>query len=568
MDGNRKSQRQRAQQQRRLNFILAMLLAAVCLLGGIGFLIDRYLIPSRTHVDLAEYYGAGEGRISLVLQETRAEEDGYVLDGKVYLPLSLVQDRLDDRYYWDGTEILYALPEEVRHILPSADTYLLQDGAPVLSLELLQQYTGIGWTKQESPDRIWIWNRWGEIPYSVCRKDTELRTEASIKGDIFQDLKEGEAVALLEDGEEWARVQTEAGISGYVRKKALGDAAVMLAENPVQIPEYTSRSLGKPVCLVWHQVTNKESNGKFQELIGRTSGVNVVSPTWFTIQDTAGNLLSFADKSYVDQAHALGMQVWALVGNLQVDIDDYAWISNSAARANTVNQLINAAAEYGFDGVNVDLEALDKSCEGHYIQFIRELSSACRKAGLILSVDNYAPTSGTAFYNRKAQAETVDYVIVMGYDEHWNGGPEAGSTASLPFVKKGIADTLAQSVPAEKLINGIPFYTRLWAEETAGLTSTAKGMDEARQLLETHGADITWDDKLNQYYGEYWGNGIHYQIWLEDAKSVQAKLNAMKEQNLAGVACWKLGLESTEVWPVIRQYLEETAGSQGTLSGE
>ena len=555
--------RKKIRQRRRKNLLLGCLIAGICLLGAGGWLIDHYLIPNGTHVDLNQYYAAEAGRMALVIQDHKSSSSGAVREDKVYIPLSAVQAEIDDRYYWDGSEILYALPTEVAHIPASAETYILEDGVPSLSLEMLQQYSGITWKYLENPQRVFIWNRWGEIPYAVCGKKSELRTEASIKGEILQDLEAGTGVAVLEEGDGWVLAQSEEGNTGYVKSADLGETAVWLAQSPVDLPEYTSLNLGEPVCLVWHQVTNQESNAGFSELISRTEGVNVVSPTWFTVQDTAGNLLSFADKEYVEIAHSLGLQVWALVGNLQVDIDDYAMLSNTQARENTIAQLMQAAGEYGFDGINLDFEALKKECEGHYIEFVRELSAACRKEGLIFSIDNYVPTAGTAFYDREEQAAVADYVIVMGYDEHWSGGPEAGSTASLPFVKKGIEDTL-ESVPPEKLINGIPFYTRLWEEGADGLSSTAKGMDEARAILEQHGAEIVWKEDLSQYYGEYWENDRHYQIWLEDSRSVKAKLDVMKEYSLAGVACWKLGLESEDVWPVIGEYLTAISGGSGT----
>ena len=152
------------------------------------------------------------------------------------------------------------------------------------------------------------------------------------------------------------------------------------------------------------------------------------------------------------------------------------------------------------------------------------------------------------------QGKVVDYVIIMGYDEHYVGS-DAGSVASLPWVEQGVKDTLSE-VAAQRTILAIPFYTRLWKTTDGGaLTSEAIGMDQAQQTISDNGAETYWDKKTSQNYGTYEGDGATYQIWLEDSKSIAEKVKLIKKYKLAGVAEWKLGFENSGIWSVITENL-------------
>lgn len=207
------------------------------------------------------------------------------------------------------------------------------------------------------------------------------------------------------------------------------------------------------------------------------------------------------------------------------------------------------AKEYGFDGINIDFESLTQDNAPHFIQFIRELSVSCRNNGLVLSVDVPIPASYNMYYERGKLAEVVDYVINMGYDEHYSGSDE-GSSASIDFVKNSITDSLAE-VPKEKLINAVPTYTRVWTRENSKLSSSALGINGATKWVKENNVNLTWDDEVGQYVGHTTiGNATKY-IWMEDERSMTLKMEAVKEADLAGVAVWKLGLEPKEIWNVI-----------------
>ena len=232
----------------------------------------------------------------------------------------------------------------------------------------------------------------------------------------------------------------------------------------------------------------------------------------------------------------------------------YAILSSTTVRAKLIEGLVNEALACGMDGINVDFEQISADCGEHFIQFIRELSIPCRKNGLVLSIDNYVPMGGTGHYDREEQGIVADYVIIMGYDEHYAGSKEAGSVASINFVEEGISQTIAE-VPANKVINAIPFYTRIWETSDEGISSQAVGMDMADEYVRTHNIPVEWNEETCQNYGEYTQNGVLYQVWLEDDSSIEVKLNIMDKYQLAGVASWRLGFEKPEIWNVIEAYL-------------
>lgn len=310
-----------------------------------------------------------------------------------------------------------------------------------------------------------------------------------------------------------------------------------------------------PVNMVWHQVTTMEANAYLEEATAAMTGVNVISPTWFSIADNSGNITSIASSDYVAQAHAKGLKVWGLVDNFSADISTTETLSSTAARQNLISQLVNQAVSVGMDGINVDFEYLSEEVGIHFLQFLRELSIECHKNNLVVSVDNPVPEDFTSHYDRAEQGRVVDYVIIMGYDEHYVGSEEAGSVASLPWVEKGIQDTLAE-VPPERVINAVPFYTRIWKVSGGALTSEAVGMDTARESVSKYNGETYWDKTTGQNFASYENEGADYKVWLEDGESIAAKVKLVPQYGLAGVAAWKLGFENSGIWQVISENLK------------
>ena len=429
-----------------------------------------------------------------------------------------------------------------------------------VALDYVKQYSNFSYEAFTDPNRLQVYTSWNQRMIGYIKKDTKVRRLGGVKSEILEDVKANDKVIVLEQMETWTKVKTADAVIGYVENRRLRDIApeLPIPVNDYQEPEYTSVTRDHKINLGWHVVAGVAGNDTLSEYVANTRGLNVISPTWFKLNDNEGNFESFATQKYVDQAHDMGLEVWALVENIEYkdSIDMYSILSSTTHRKTLIDNLINEVLQYGIDGINVDFEQISIDCGEHYIEFIRELSIPCRANGIVLSVDNYVPTGYTNHYNRKEQGIVTDYVIIMGYDEHYAGSAEAGSVASINFVEDGIKQTVAQ-VPANKIINAIPFYTRIWSTTGTDVSSQAVGMAMAQDYIKAHNIETVWDEETCQNYGEYMDGDTYNQVWLEDAQSIGVKLNVMQNYNLGGVACWRLGYETSDIWDVIEEYLNK-----------
>lgn len=536
---------------------LVLLLAA----AGIGVHVIRKYIPTKERMDLNEYYGqTAEGESVIVLGTNIMEERAVTSNEQVYLPLELVNTYLNQRYYWDSgnQQILYATPSELQKYPASANgdsDVWLKDGKVYLSLTFVQRYTDMDVYMGEAPSRIIIQNQFQNVNTASVQKDTYVRYRGGIKSPVLTQVKKGDTLIYLEEYEEWVQAATMDGYIGFVKKSDISPAEVKDFERDFKIEEYQYLSMEEPVNLSWHQVTAPEANAYFADATANMTGVNVISPTWFYLADTAGNIADISSAEYVQQAHDKGMQVWGLIDNFTADVSTTETLSQLASRQNIISQLIAAAENTGLDGINVDFETLSEDAGPHFLEFLRELSIECHKRNLVLSVDNPVPEDFTSHYDREEQGEVVDYVIIMGYDEHYVGSEEAGSVASLPWVEKGVTDTLTE-VPPERTILAIPFYTRLWKTTGGALTSEAIGMDQVQNVLTENKVEAIWDGSVGQNKASFEKDGSSYDIWIEDAQSIAEKVKLIPKYGLAGVAQWKLGFENSSIWQVISDNLQ------------
>ena len=514
-----------------------------------------------------DYYHVSGERVGLFYNFNQQSTAAIYRDGVVYLPFSWVQSTLSNFYWSDDQKVmLVAQPTSMARIgLKDKDktgkpAFIIENETKYLSLNIITQYADVRIDDFSGDEirHINIFDNWGDYQTATIERETKMYTKEAVTADQVRKLEPGEKVRLLDyysDDEyaskklKWVKVATDDNHTGYVKKSFLSALEVASDLSTNDMPKYTSIHLDKPIVLGWHQVTVQAANGGFDEAIKDTKGLNVISPTWFALSDNDGNYKSYESEEYVQKAHAQGIQVWALVDNFNTNVNSEVLLAKSAARDKIISGMIKSAKKYKFDGINVDFEQIRQNAKPHYIEFIRELSIACRKNNLVLSVDvpNYADYN--AFYSRKDLAKIVDYVVNMGYDEHTNG-TSMGSVSSIGYVKKGLERTLKE-VPAEKLINGVPFYTRIWTKKNGETTSKAIGISDAKAWITQNNVDLTWDDKLGQYYGEIKTDDTKQAIWMEEEKSLGLKVDLIKEKNLAGVGCWKLGFEPSSIWDVI-----------------
>ena len=537
---------------------VAVLVILVAILGIVTHVVMKY-IPSSEKMDLNEYYGEmADGEIALVIGTENLEERGLVVGDRVYLPLDVVNTYLNQRYYWDSAnqQILYATPSELTSVSASSeagDKVWVKDDKVYLNLTYVQEFTDLDAYITKDPYRIAIQYKFKNVKTVTVKKNTSIRYRGGIKSAILTSVKKGTKLRLIEEMENWDQVATDDGYIGYIDKKKVGEAEKTKFERSFKKEEYSYLTMDSKVNMVWHQVTSTDANAYFADATANMTGVNVISPTWFYLTDTSGNIASIASADYVSQAHEKGLQVWGLIDNFTQEVSTTETLSSTAARQNIISQLIQAAQDVGMDGINVDFESLSEDVGIHFLEFLRELSIECHKNNLVLSVDNPVPEDFTSHYDRAEQGRVVDYVIIMGYDEHYVGS-EAGSVASLPWVEQGIQDTLDE-VPAERVINAIPFYTRLWRITGGNVTSEAIGMDQAQQTIADNNVETYWDKTTSQNYGKYDIDNSTYQIWLEDAQSVAEKVKLVSKYDLAGVSAWKLGFENNGIWQVISDNL-------------
>ena len=537
---------------------VVVLVILVAVLGIVSHVVMKY-IPSGEKMDLNEYYGEmADGEIAIVLGTEKLDERGLVDGDRVYLPLNVVNTYLNQRYYWDSAnqQVLYATPSELTTVAASSesgDQVWLKDDTVYLNLTYIQQYTDIDAYISKEPYRIAIQYQFDNIKTVTVKKNTSIRYRGGIKSPVVTSVKKGAQLRLIEELDNWDQVATDDGYIGYIDKKNVGKASETTFDRNFEREQYSYLTMDGKVNMVWHQVTSTDANAYFADATANMTGVNVISPTWFYLLDTSGNIANISSADYVAQAHEKGLKVWGLIDNFTQEVSTTETLSNTAARQNIISQLIQAATSVGMDGINVDFESLSEDVGIHFLEFLRELSIECHKNNLVLSVDNPVPEDFTSHYDRAEQGRVVDYVIIMGYDEHYVGS-EAGSVASLPWVEQGIQDTLAE-VPAERVINAVPFYTRLWRTTGGNVTSEAIGMDQAQQVISENNVETYWDKTTSQTYGKYDIDNSTYQIWIEDSQSIAEKVKLVSKYNLAGVSAWKLGFENSGIWQVISDNL-------------
>lgn len=595
MATKRRKKRRRSRAGRRMAPVLVALLLIVVVLIGlfVSFLIQKYS-PSKERMDWKEYYSlTEEDEAAVILNDELTDIKARIIDGEAYVTTDILYDYLNHRFYWDAQEnlLLYTTPTELITAQVGSNTYTVakesftENYAPVkadgdtayVALPYIQKYTALEYeVLTDEANRIYIRTEFGTADTVKAKKDAHVRYRAGIKSPILTDVEKGDTLYVLpetEDVGDWSKVRTKDGFIGYIRNKYLGAKGTETFEAKYQEPEYTNISKDYTINMAWHQVTNQEANNKVLEMIANTKGITTISPTWFFLKDNDGNIESLANSTYVNYCHQNGIEVWALVEDIKYKdtIIDYEILSRTSSRQRLVTNLIAKAIEYDLDGLNIDFEYIKEESSKAYLEFIRELSIMCRLNGIVLSVDNYRPADHNNFYNREEQGKVADYVVIMGYDEHYAGSQTAGSVASINWVREGIERTL-EDVPSEKVINAVPFYTRLWEErpkteeeiaespETEEyipyvVSSKAYGMDAADKVLGANGAEKVWDETTGQYYAEYTADGKTYKMWLEEEESIALKAGLIKEYKLAGIAAWKLGFERQDIWDVILRYV-------------
>lgn len=553
-------------------------LVLILIIGGVGvggMLLEKYSYSKETE-DLEEYYGVAGDRLAIVLQDEIVPEQAIRRGGVCYFDLDTVHTYFNEGFYVDLQEqlLLYTTAVDTYRVgigsgswqnsTETKDlgyTICFSEGDTVyVAADYLKMFTNYSY-EVFNDLCMQVYTEWGTRDTAEVTRDTQVRTLGGIKSPILRQVAKGETVEILKQMETWSEVKTSDSIIGYIENKRLSEITSE-AETPVTdyVPdEYTSLSMEGKVSLGWHSIGGVGGNDTLDAMVAESKGMNVIAPTWFSLNDNEGNFRSFGTSQYVQQAHNYGLKVWGVWDNFNyknetgTNIDSYAVLSSTSKRRLLVQNMINTSLSLGLDGINIDFEGLTEDVGEHYIQFLRELSVECRKSSLVLSIDNYVPFHFNEFYRLDIQGEIADYVIIMGYDEHWHGSKDPGSVASIDYVSNGINKTLEQ-VPAGKVVNALPFYTILWKTEGAEVTDEYITLNNVADFLQRVNITPTWDEETCQNYAEWQSGSTTYQIWVEDLESLRVKLNVMSTQDIAGVAVWRLGYGTPAAWELIRAY--------------
>lgn len=554
------------------NIIVALSMCLLLFSGCAG------LFASNKMANLKSVYGLGSGEAAIIMDGELVEDVGKVIDGVFYLPESFLRAYAGKGFYWNGKDnyFLYTNAKKVNKIsLKKSENGLVEDDELLISKECVEKYMDLEMTVYQDPDRVVINTNGTQKRMVPVSSNTEVRAKGGYKSDILTKVSKGDTVRLLEAYETWGKVCTEDGQLGYMELKKLkqNQEVIEVVDTGNKNPDYERLTVDGPICLAWQDMESNYGNVLYDSLIANTDGVTVYSPAWIALNDNEGNFKSLCNANIVQDAHSRGMQVWVLADDFSDNMSIGKVLGNTKMRQKLVDKLVDEVLSVGADGINVDFEYITDSCGKSFIQFLRELKLRCTKENLILSVDNANPTFVKYCYDMAEQGKIADYVVLMGYDEHWQGS-EAGSVSSIDFVRGGI-DAALTMVPSNRIISGLPFYCRAWTEipeeyaaegaairedgysdyERYSLDSEALSMDQVEALVKNAGVTPEWSESYGQYYVEIpLEHGVQ-KIWIEDMKSLEEKLKVVSGYKLAGVAFWRMGMEKTEAWDLIQEYM-------------
>lgn len=502
-------------------------------------------------------------------------EDGVFIIGEentVYLSLGILSEQLNVKTSYDPEDeiaIITTLDKVIRFYGKTSKVkvnstevdyirpMIMNGGDPLIPVSQIKDALKIECSISEETDSIVVRSLFnGQIVGEAKRNNVFLKNDKSAWAKVIGVLNYGDSIQIMGEEDDWIRVVTNYGLEGFLKKRNLTD---MEAIQGIEVK--TNSSLWQPenekILLAWESVYSKNP---LTSKIKPMSGLNVISPTWIHLVDSSGKLKNRIGKDYIAWAKKRDYKIWALFSNsFDPKLTD-EFLNNSVAREKVINDLLKLIKDNGMDGVNIDFENVYLKNKELLVQFVREMTPIFHENGLVVSIDVTViggSDNWSRFLDRKALGEVVDYMAVMTYDEHWASSPKSGSVASLGWVERGI-ERILEEVPAEKLLLGVPFYTRVWTETPSeknpnkmSVKSKAITMKAAKEILKREDIIKLWDEDAGQYYVVYVEDNKVYKMWHENAKSIELKTDLVNKYNLAGVAAWRRGFETEDIWITI-----------------
>ena len=578
---------------------IVIVLALAMVFGVAG--CDLFKKTNKGHTDLFWYMNLTEEQaggkevkfvskvgevVAVALEDKYADEFGIVKDNDCFVNINSIKKDVDDRFYYDQNEGLVMFTNATKVVASKVGTNkikngeekdyqisFVEDGDCYINMKFVEDNISCEYklfkAKKKCPAIISLNYKTGKVKEGTLDDDIEMRTNGDYQNLIVTTLKEGTKVKIIEEKENWDKVKAVGGIIGYVPKKYVDDIQTLTSVYKDDLDTYNHQLIKDGVNMVWDAVYNQTANANLRNEIKHIKGVNVISPTWFEIEGKDGSITSRADDKYIKTAHKNKMEVWALLDDFKDKKIDHYVLSHTSARQRLIVNLMDSVDALGIDGINVDFEYVTEGVAKDYLQFLREMSVECRKQRITLSIDNYAAANHTAYYDWKQQYKIADYVVFMNYDEHNVSSKEPGSVSSMDFMENAITGAVEVIGDSKRIINGMPFFTRLWEMTPEGkgtnkgvyvedavdgnyyLNSQALTMPKAEKAWKDAKVKPTLDKETGQNFVTWDKGDTTYEMWLEDETSIKSRLELTKKYKLGGNAYWALGQEKDSIWNVI-----------------
>lgn len=547
--------------------IAIIIIALVLIVGAIGgyYVIKRNYIVSK--ID----------QTNLIINNSNAtsslKNNVYIKDGVVYVSKPDIYNFFDNTIIYDenynqvvttSSTKIASLPIDSKQIQVNSSNTTIKAGAIILDevayvpISELDEVYNIKTTYVESEDLVYIDSLDREQQTATLKKDSSIKYKPTIISATLAKAKQGDTLTIANRSDYpvpngWTRVRTENGTLGYIQTGKLNEFKTIRekAEEKAKIEG--------PISLAWDYYSEYVSA---PTRTGKITGVNVVSPSFFymtkysttNIYENVGN----EGIAYVNWAHGNGYQVWPMFTNSNMS-ETSKMLSDYKSRENVINQIIKYIKQYNLDGINIDFEGMYETDKDNFSRFLIEIRPRLNEIGAVLSVDVTAPDGAPEWslcYDRYTIGKVADYVMFMAYDQYGVSATKAGTTAGHNWVEANVKKFLGQEeVKAEKIILGIPFYTRVWKEINGNVISSVVNIGNVNNVIPSN-ATKTWDEDLQQYYVEYKKGGATYKIWVEDEKSIEAKLDLVSKYNLGGAAYWEYDRATNSIWNLIESKIK------------
>lgn len=507
-----------------------------------------------------------EAKLVVYGDNIKTNYEPFVKDGGLYVSVDTISKTIDENIFYDNvsTKVIITTKDNVvkfkidenkvsRNFEYSDITTpaKLVNGQPYIDVNLVKDEYNVKTEYNDKTNTIVI-DKLSTSDILLKYNMVNVYSDISTKSNVLDILSKNDKVTVYTDSLEhksWYKIKTDKGIVGYISKNNVNIEDNKLDE---EVKELENKD---KIVMFWQYGSNLDILGN-----EKIDGVNVVSPTWYELKNSSGDISSKYSSSYYSKAKGYGYKIWPIITN-GIDSASYSANDTSALlnseynREKFIKNLRDIAKKNKIDGINIDFESMKDDDRNLYTQLIRELAPILRNEGITVSVDFYF----VRYIDRKRIGEVVDYVALMGYDQKGSWSNEAGSISSINEVEKQVTSLINDSkIPSDKIILGVPFYTRLWTEKNASQKPTSKiySMQDCEEFLKENDVTPVFDEDAGQNYAEVKRGDLTYKLWIEDNKSMQKRAELVGKYNLAGISAWRKGLETDSTWQTITGVLK------------